>query len=242
VFEIGIQSEVIFYVSVKDCKETWRNLRIVFARNLRKAPAGSRARKKKYYLLEKMQFLRPYLNIKVEKSLPVNQPSPTNIDHEQEPNELQSSALHEKTYNEEFNQNITYKEFNQQTDYEEADQHAASGKHRLIMDNEQSRRHSTECLKEEKKKKCDKLDVDQYVINYIKSKKASQLENYRRQFLVSLLPDVEEMDASQFRQFRKRVGNLIEEILEPNSSTPQTATTPTTWTNESSASSFGINI
>jgi secreted Zn-dependent insulinase-like peptidase len=80
------------------------------------------------------------------------------------------------------------------------------------------------------------------VINYIKAKKASQLENYRQQFLVSLLPDVEEMDARQFRKFRKRVSDLIEEILEPNSSSPQTSATPTTWTNESSASSFGINI
>lgn len=225
-----------FYVSVKDCKETWRNLRIVFARNLRKAPDGCRARKKKYYLLEKMQFLRPYLNIKTEKSLPVNCPSPTNINHEHELNGLQYS-LPEKSYDEEFSQNIGYKEFHQQTNYE-TDHSAGRGKRRYIVDNELS----TQGLKEENKKKCDKLDIDQYVINYLKAKKASQLENYRRQFLVSLLPDVEEMDASQFRQFRKRVGDLIEEILEPSSSTPQTSATPTTWTNESSASSFGISI
>jgi hypothetical protein len=189
-----------------------------------------------------MQFLRPYLNIKMEKSLPVNHLSPTNINHENELNELQSSALPEKSYDEEFCQNIGYKEFNQQTNYEAADQSAGRGKHRYIVDNEQSRRHCTQGLKEENKKNCDKLDVDQYVINYIKAKKASQLENYRRQFLVSLLPDVEEMDATQFRQFRKRVGDLIEEILDPNSSTPRPSATPTTWTNESSASSFGINI
>lgn len=211
-------------------------MRIVFARNLRKAPDGCRARKKKYYLLEKMQFLRPYLNIKMEKSLPLNHLSPTNINHEHELNGLQYSALPEKSYDEEFSQNIGYKEFHQQTNYE-ADHSAGRGKRRYIVDNELS----TQCLKEENKKKCDKLDVDQYVINYIKAKKASQVENYRRQFLVSLLPDVEEMDASQFRQFRKRVGDLIEEILEPNS-TPQTSATPTTWTNESSASSFGLNI
>ena len=183
-----------------------------------------------------MQFLRPYLNIKMEKSLPVNHPSPTNIIHEHELNGLQYSALPEKSYDEEFSQNIGYKEFHQQTNYE-ADHSVGRGKRRYIVDNELS----TQGLKQENKKKCEKLDVDQYVINYIQGKKASQLENYRRQFLVSLLPDVEEMDASQFRQFRKRVGDLIEEILEPNSSTPQTSATPTTWTNESSASSFGIS-
>lgn len=236
-FEIG----AIFCVSVKDCKDTWRNLRIVFARNLRKAPDGCRARKKKYYLLEKMQFLRPYLNIKMEKSLPVNQLSAADINHEQEVNELQSSTLPENNSDEEFRQNIGYKELNQQTNYE-ADLSAGKGKRRYIVDNEQSRQHTSHSLKEENKKQCDKLDVDQYVINYIKAKKASQLENYRQQFLVSLLPDVEEMDARQFRQFRKRVGDLIEEILEPNSSSPQTSATPSTWTNESSASSFGINI
>lgn len=183
-----------------------------------------------------MQFLRPYLNIKLEKSLPVNHPSPTNINHEHELNGVQCSALPEKSYDDEFSQN-GYKEFHQQTNYE-ADHSAGRGKRRYIVDNELS----TQGLKEENKKKCDKLDVDQYVINYIKAKKASQLENYRWQFLVSLLPDVEEMDASQFRQFRKRVSDLIEEILEPNSSISQTSATPTTWTNESSASSFGINI
>ena len=211
-------------------------MRIVFARNLRKAPDGCRARKKKYYLLEKMQFLRPYLNIKIEKSLPVSHPSPTNINHEQELNSLQYCALREKSYDEEFSQNIGHKEFHQQTNYA-ADHSVGRGKRRYIVDTELS----TQGL-EENKKKCDKLDVDQYVINYIKAKKASHLENYRRQFLVSLLPDVEEMDASQFRQFKKRVGDLIEEILEPNSSSPQTSATPTTWTNESSASSFGINV
>jgi hypothetical protein len=164
----------------------------------------------------------------MEKSLPVNHPSSTTINHEHELNESQSSAVPEKSCDEVFSQNIGYKEFNQQTGYKEADHSAGSGKRGYIVDKEQSRRDSTENLKEENKKISDKFDVDQYVINYIKSKQDTQLESYRRQFLVSLLPDVEEMDASQFRLFRKRVGDLIEEILEHNTSAPLTASTQTT--------------
>ena len=52
------------YISQKNCKETWK---IAFA-HLEKSLRGSITRQKKYDL-QSMRFMRPYLNIKMEKSL-----------------------------------------------------------------------------------------------------------------------------------------------------------------------------
>lgn len=64
------------FFTAKECKESWRNLRIVYTRALKKPPSGSGVKKKTWYLLENMNFLKPYININLDKYLPGNLPSP----------------------------------------------------------------------------------------------------------------------------------------------------------------------
>ncbi|KAG8292252.1 hypothetical protein J6590_044742 [Homalodisca vitripennis] len=50
--------------SAKECKETWRNMRIVFTRNIKLLPSGAKAKKKPWPLLQTMMFLKPYVTAK----------------------------------------------------------------------------------------------------------------------------------------------------------------------------------
>lgn len=52
-------------------------------------------------------------------------------------------------------------------------------------------------------------------MEYIKFKKTVTSENPRKQFLLSLLPDIDEMTTPQFKKFRRDVLNLLSESTEP---------------------------
>ena len=82
-----------------------------------------------------------------------------------------------------------------------------------------------------KKKRKKNTDVDECVVNYIRSKTESRESNPRRLFLLSLLPDLEEMDNNQFRAFRQQVITLIDNTLTSSrpSSRTQQAATPYSW-------------
>lgn len=61
----------MFFFSVSDCKDRWKNLRGSYTRHLKyeNAPSGSAAKKKKaYYLAEYMTFLLPYTKSRQMKS------------------------------------------------------------------------------------------------------------------------------------------------------------------------------
>lgn len=47
--------------SARECKETWKNLTIVYSRSIKKPLSGNEASKKTYYLLDLMSFLLPYM-------------------------------------------------------------------------------------------------------------------------------------------------------------------------------------
>lgn len=67
-----------------------------------------------------------------------------------------------------------------------------------------------------KKKKKTQVDTaDDCIINYNQSKsnKPPNEYNAKKLFLLSLLPDLEEMSTVQFRAFRRDVGNLIDKTL-----------------------------
>lgn len=65
-----------------------------------------------------------------------------------------------------------------------------------------------------KRKKTDTETVNDCIIEFLKSRIKPEQENYRRHFLLSLLPDIEQMNNTQFRHFRRKVDELIDDILE----------------------------
>lgn len=174
---------------MKECKETWRNLRTVFIRALKKPPSGSGKPKKKYYLVDTMQFLFPYISTKNDGSLPGNLPSPPTTSTEQcETNEIQDDIA---TVN--IMDTVV-----DQTDSRTIDEgNEASGSAISQQANyAQSKPSSANSSMERPKKRNKDADVDECVINYIRSKTESRESNPRRLFLLSLLPDVEEMDSN----------------------------------------------
>lgn len=58
-------------ILAKECKASWKNLRLVYTHALKKPPSGSE--------VKNMNFLKPCINIiTLDKSLPGNLPSPSN--------------------------------------------------------------------------------------------------------------------------------------------------------------------
>lgn len=77
-----------------------------------------------------------------------------------------------------------------------------------------------------KKKKKTQVDADAYIINYIQSKSSHRPneDGTKKLFLLSLLPDLEEMSTTQFRNFRHELVNLIDRVLGVQPSLTSTST------------------
>jgi len=147
-----------------------------------------------------MQFIRPYLNLKKGNSLPANLPSPTN-DNDND----QDASSYQDNYN---NTDLC----NSITTIEEIPSTSTSN----IVENNII---SIEPPLKKKKNSNNITSVDECVINYIKSKQLTLDENPKRLFLLSILPDLNEMYNTQFRQFRTKVNVLIDNILKTTQDT-----------------------
>lgn len=92
-----------------------------------------------------------------------------------------------------------------------------------------SANHEKGCSPEEqtkctnKKRKNEVSQVDQSFIDFVNMKKTKMCEYPRKMFLLSLLPDINTMTNKQIRMFKKRVLDIIDDILTENP-TPQNQT------------------
>lgn len=149
-----------------------------------------------------MNFLKPYINITLDKSLPGNLPSPPNNE------EFQVFEVENST---ELNKSDTRNDFENST-YDDS-----SYSIRADTNADTTKTTSQYAMGPPKKKKKTQVDIaDDCMINYIQSKstiKRPNEENAKKLFLLSLLPDLEEMSTVQFRAFRRDVGNLIDRTL-----------------------------
>lgn len=94
----------------------------------------------------------------------------------------------------------------------------------LLENNEQSDaedqdevRSPEEQTKGTKKRKSELSQTDQSFIDFVEMKKTKICgEDPRRMYLLSLLPDVNAMTDKQMRMFKKKVSNVIDDILTEN--------------------------
>jgi len=84
-------------------------LRIVYTRAIKKQPPGSGVnnKNKTWYLSENINFLKPYINITWDKSLPGKLPSPPNNEELQVLEEENSTELNRSDIRNDF-ENSTY--------------------------------------------------------------------------------------------------------------------------------------
>lgn len=71
---------IVFFVSVTECKEKWKNIRNGFVRSLKPAQNGSL--KKPYYLYDAMQFVVPYINPAINIQLDQRRLKSSNVENE----------------------------------------------------------------------------------------------------------------------------------------------------------------
>ncbi|XP_031345627.1 uncharacterized protein LOC116172534 [Photinus pyralis] len=269
--------------TVKFCKETWRNLRTVFARNLKK-PHDSSSNRKKYYLFEKLQFLKPYLKVKQEQLF--LQSSNTLDEFEPEVDQSASSInavssmflttspklevydsegeqftimmgdsrtedssdmvfrLSAKDEEYESEEEPPSMAMDEDRNHEDRNLACESGDetergntvHNELEPNRREQQFTENASRPEVRKRMDSYSIqksieppkkkrkiykpEQRAMNCIKLIERGR-ENYRRHFLLSLLPDLEEMNMGQFRVFRQRVCQLIDAIVEPHTEISQ---------------------
>ncbi|XP_054286080.1 uncharacterized protein LOC129002362 [Macrosteles quadrilineatus] len=203
--------------SVKECKDSWRNMRIVFTRNLKLPPSGAKAKKKPWPLLQAMMFLKPYVTAKGIDQ-PSNLPSlpPTAAD---------SSAAEE----ERVDDVLPLLEEPAEEGIEETNKGIEAGSSCTIGKKKTTPHHPP-------KKTVKPVNADEVVLDYINSKKKVVSENPRKQFLLSILPDVEDMTVPQFKKFRRDVLNLIDQIDEPAWTYQPPSVSPQSWSVESGQS------
>lgn len=191
--------------SVAICKEKWRNLRTVFLRHLRKkTPSGSQADQfsKKYYLNDAMQFLMPFIKSgrKQLGNLIAQQPV-------RDVNIFDDVSVDESS-NQTLNLEIVHDQSVSQPTLNTSSNNISQQKNK-------------------KKNVSKETDVDSCFIEYFNSKKQKTKESSAdEKFLLSLLPDVEQMNQSQKRRFKREVLAVIDSIFEePTASTPSTSDT-----------------
>lgn len=184
-------------VLVKNCKEKWRNLRTVFVRKLK--PTSGRKYSKVYYMTEHMQFILPYIKGVKSVDIPDNVPSSPSVQDDDE-----SSDVDEKPLLSNDSTAISSVEYFENSCPDE--QVLYSSKSKKIKQN-----HAISL-------------ANQCYIDYTKSKKQNsqiedpQREDYRKQFLLSMLPEVNQMTNNQMRKFKRKMLDAIDDILGETSS------------------------
>lgn len=197
-----------FFFTGAACKEKWRNLRVVYMRHLKPLPSGSgRKRKKPYYLLDYMHFLTPYVK-------PTNPPEAGN---------LPSTSLENTSEMSNDLPDDVPAESGQPTERCDIEP-APSSTQDNIQDN------PTQQSSNPKRKNYSLHETDKHFINYLKKKSdkftVSQTSaDSVMSFLNSLAPELREMNLQQFKIFKRRVLGLIDDILNPSSTTPESAAT-----------------
>jgi len=167
---------------------------------MKPAPSGSsRKAKKPYYLNEYLQFLLPYVQPNTDITNSGNLPSPTSGNE------------------------ITF-ENNEQSDTEVQDEDIVQQEEYLtnkIINNEKGRlpfvQERNQGKGNTKKRKLDISKVDQSFIDFVNMKKEKSCEtDPRKMFLLSLLPDIKNTTDQQMRMFKKKVLDLVDDILTEN--------------------------
>lgn len=160
----------------------------MFVRRQKQPPSGSgRKDSKTYYMTEHMQFILPYIKGVRSVDSPGNLPSPPNVVDD---------------------------EFNETDEVENTEENISeSTAESLNMTKASNEQVFTPKFKKKKTNTSDM--VDQCFIDYITTKKQNNKkeEDHRKQFLLSMLPEINQMTDIQMRKFKRKMLDVIDDIL-----------------------------
>ncbi|KAG8334142.1 hypothetical protein J6590_096777 [Homalodisca vitripennis] len=207
-----------------ECKDKWRNLRTVFMRKIKPSPSGSGAKKKAYYLAEAMQFCLPFVRTSAPPStgnLPeVPNCSDVNTDETLLESQILDDIPDDPSIESPQSPSIVQDNTSRSSPIIPIQPHTSSQP--SSIPNEGKKRLT------QKKKAA--VEADQCFAAYFKAKTA-RLENSTtandsnkkealKMFLLSLIPELEELSDSQIKQFKRKVFTLIDEISGTSDVTP----------------------
>uniref|UniRef100_A0A023F6Q1 Putative alcohol dehydrogenase transcription factor myb/sant-like protein n=1 Tax=Triatoma infestans TaxID=30076 RepID=A0A023F6Q1_TRIIF len=185
-------------LSQGDCKEKWKNLRAVFVRNMKPGPAVKK--KKPYYLTEAMQFALPFV-----KSLTTAVPHHPEVMLDVNEREDGDSEYHTSSQSPKPSTST----FHQSDDSQQCLQ-----PHQPLVDPL-----AKDIILRKIKLPPNDEDERSYT-EYFHAKKARTSTDERNEgikmFLLSLLPELEEMTDHQLKIFRRRMLQTIDEITNEN--------------------------
>uniref|UniRef100_A0A2A4J6Q7 MADF domain-containing protein n=1 Tax=Heliothis virescens TaxID=7102 RepID=A0A2A4J6Q7_HELVI len=180
------------------CRERWRNLRAVFMRTMRAPPRGSTGVKKPYYLADVMQFVVPYMRTLGETAAKKQQAKEAQEAQEKRPVQVAIEEI-----------KVEQLDDDDSSDWAEDEREMSVSRKRSVQDDEPQQ------------------SVKVARIAQPSSSTVTLDSDHIKSFLNSLLPELNEMNSVQFKNFKRRVLLLIDDI------TTEIPASPRRRTNES---------
>ncbi|XP_050444008.1 transcription factor Adf-1-like [Adelges cooleyi] len=203
--------------TVSDCKERWKNLRGSYTRHLKSAigPSGAATKPKKpYYLAEYMHFLHPFTKSRQSVSSMSNDYNFSCSQKSISPSE--GSNNEENSVSNVFEDEITLNQHEDNTSSDELPPHPPNKKLKVS------------------KQDVSLSDVNKSAYDYFQSKKNKTGTSEKApqdpdvSFLMSLLPDMKDMNKDQKRRYKIGILNMAMNILnEKNVDTTTTSNNST---------------
>lgn len=169
----------------------------MYVKTKRKAANKSSEYKNEYYLNKYMQFVVPYTKIPI-RSTGSNLPSISN----EQTSKMETSSLPLQNSQE---SNVIIEDVDDSQDQRDIDVASVS----------QIRRKANRIKKYSSTRTKLTSKVDQTVVKHFQSKRhkiTAEPEDPRRYFLLSLLPEVNELTEAQFKIFKRRILHLLDEL------------------------------
>lgn len=187
---------------------------------MKPGPSGSGAKKKKYYLTDIMQFIIPFIKTATPSQSGNLTENEVSQDLQEDEVNVEPSA---EMSGEEIQNGGSLKEIFSSENNNSVGKPGPTSKQN-IKTNPSSAQESKQSDETPKKKvlRCKKPmdEVDKTFVNYLKSREqrheANTASNTRKEFLMSLLDETEDMTMDQWKLFKRRVFKLIDEIKSPS--------------------------
>ncbi|KAG8245826.1 hypothetical protein J6590_098281 [Homalodisca vitripennis] len=201
-----------FKLTVKQCKEKWKNIRTVFRRHIFTKPVSGAggSSKKEYYLADVLQYLVPILKGN-PKNIGSNLPPPPETDDHQQ-----------QTLQEEEPADYSINEI-----ADDVDDDATELPQEAVPNVPEPANNSISQFRKKQlgKRKPTTSPLDEAMTNYFKAKSMKPAEDKLvpvadnedksdELFLLSLKKDMKEMNSRQKRTFKRRIFSLIDEVLD----------------------------
>ncbi|CAK1590315.1 unnamed protein product [Parnassius mnemosyne] len=205
---VAVPTSIASFDNRSEAKEKWKNLRSVFVRHLKPPKSGAgTAQKKPYYLADFMQFTIPFIKTAGKPSGNLNETIEDN-----DTLQPQSPELCEQT---QFTESVptSTQSISQQHSSLPPTSTQSILRHQLPPATSNKR----------KRKKLEETQAEQDIAAYFKLKRSKIIENCdstensNKMFLLSLLSDVNKLNDNQRRLFKRRVLELIDDIMDQSS-------------------------